>query len=62
MATKLTIEELDEQIKALQEAKANIMKEEKEKLEKVREERKKEVDDAFNKYCELRDNFFQDYG
>lgn len=62
MATKLTIEEIDEQIKKLNETKEALKKEAKEKLEAQREERKAEVDEAFNKYIELRDAFAKDYG
>jgi len=62
MATKLTIEEIDEQIKKLNETKEALKKEAKEKLEAQKEERKAEVDEAFNKYIELRDAFAKDYG
>ena len=63
MATKgLSIEEIDEQIKKLQEAKEAIKKEAKEKLEKEKAERKAEVDEALNKYLSLRDAYVKDYG
>ncbi len=62
MATKLTIEEIDEQIKKLNETKEALKKEAKERLETQREERKAEVDEAFNKYIELRNAFANDYG
>lgn len=62
MATKLTIEEIDEQIKKLNETKEALKKEAKERLEAQREERKAEVDEAFNKYIELRNAFASDYG
>ena len=62
MATKLTIEEIDEQIKKLNEAKEAIRKEEKERLEKEKESRKMEVDEALRNYLSVRDAYIKDYG
>lgn len=59
---KMTIEEIEEQIKKLEEAREEIKKEEREKLRKEKEKRKEEVDEALKKYLELRDSFVKDYG
>ncbi len=62
MATKMTIEEIDEQIKKLEETKAELKKEAKERLEAQREARKKEVDEAYHEFEKLLDAFVKDYG
>ena len=62
MATKLSVDEINAQIKKLEEAKEALLKEEKEKLEKEKEERKAEVDAALKTYLDLRDKYVSDYG
>ena len=62
METKLTIEEIDEQIKKLQEQKETIKKENEEKLKAEKATRKAEVDEAFKNYIKLRDAFVSNYG
>ena len=62
METKLTIEEIEEQIKKLQEQKEAIKKENEEKLKAEKATRKSEVDEAFKNYIKLRDAFVRDYG
>lgn len=60
--TNLTLEEINEQIKKLEEAREEIKKAEQEKLLKEKEARKKEVNDAYKRYVELRNEFSDDYG
>ena len=60
--TKLTIEEIEEQIRKLQKAKEDIKKEEAEKLAKEKESRKAEVDEALMNYVKVRDAYIRDYG
>lgn len=57
-----TIEEIEAEIEELNQMKSEIKQKEKEKLKAEREERQKEVDGAYNEYCNLRAKFIKDYG
>lgn len=56
------LEDIEKQIKELNEKKAKIKAEEKKKLEKERDVRYQEVMDAYNSYIELRGKYVSDYG
>lgn len=58
----MTLEEINKQIEELESKKNAIILEEKAKLEEEKNARKKEVEDAYDKYIELRRKYINDYG
>lgn len=57
----MTIDEINEQIKKLEEKKTELENAEKEKLIKEKEARRKELEDAYDRYQELLDKYCDDY-
>lgn len=60
--SELTLEQINEKIKELEARKNELEKEEAERLASEKEERLKEIDEAYDNYLKLVKDFYSDYG
>ena len=58
----MTLEEINKKIEELELKKNEINSEEKERLEKEKKARKQKVDEAYDAFIKLREEYVKDYG
>ena len=62
MAKEYTLENIEEEIRKLEEIREKLQREKRENLLKEKDERKKAVDTAYATFRKLREEFVKDYG
>ena len=58
----MTLEEINKKIEELESKKNEIISEEKERLENEKKARKQKVDEAYDAFIKLREEYVKDYG
>lgn len=58
----MTLEEINKKIEELELKKSEIISEEKERLENEKKARKQKVDEAYDAFIKLREEYVKDYG